>query len=60
MLDKKKLQAAESTFMREFPGGFDHPDMVKMGKKHKMSQMTELVQASFTKKACKDIDATIE
>lgn len=60
MLDKKKLKAAEAAFMQDFPGGFDHPEMVKIGKKHKMSQMTEMVQTSFSKKACKDINATIE
>ena len=36
-------------FLQKYPGGFMHPEMQKMGKKHKMEQMVELTQQSFAK-----------
>lgn len=45
------LKAAEKRFLKEYPGGFDHPDMVALGKKHKMPQLEALATESFAK-AC--------
>ena len=46
----KKLHQAEAQFLNIYPGGFLHPEMQELGKKHKMDQMIELTQQSFEKK----------
>ncbi len=47
----KKLKQAESIFLEKYPGGFEHPYIVAMGKKHKMDTMVALAQESLDK-AC--------
>ena len=46
----EKLHQAETEFLTRFPGGFAHPEMQALGKKHKMDQMIDLSQRSFAKK----------
>ncbi len=46
----KALEQAEKKFLKQYPGGFAHPEMVAIGKKHKMEQLTAFAQASFAKK----------
>jgi len=55
-----RLKAAEKHFMQLYPGGFAHPEMVKIGKKHNVPKMTEFCQQSFSKKACKNTKETCE
>jgi len=42
-----KLKRAEESFLMRYPGGFQDPEMVAMGKKHKMDKMTALAASSF-------------
>ena len=49
-MNKSKLKAAEKTFLKRYPGGFAHPDMVEIGKKHKVDKLTDLARNSFAKK----------
>lgn len=60
MLNKKRLKIAESSFLAQYPGGFEHPDMVAIGKKHRVSKLTEQAQLAFAKKAFKDSQAICE
>lgn len=60
MLNPKKLKLAELEFLQRFPGGFSHSDMQAIGKKHNVTKMVDFAQASFTKKASKDIDTYAE
>ena len=60
MLSQKKLKLAEVEFLQRFPGGFSHPDMQAIGKKHNVTKMVTFAQESFTKKASKDIDSYAE
>lgn len=53
-MDKKKLKAAERRFLDRYPGGFAHPDMVAIGKKHKVEQMVSLAQQAFKKRSFVD------
>lgn len=55
-----KLKRAERIFLNRFPGGFTHPSMVAIGKKHKMDRMTALVQQSFVKKNFRDTADTLQ
>lgn len=43
----EKLKKAEKAFLDRYPGGFKHPEMVAIGKKHKMDKMTEQTQEAF-------------
>ncbi|MBT4034455.1 MAG: hypothetical protein HOB84_06610 [Candidatus Marinimicrobia bacterium] len=44
----EKLKQAEAKFFNMYPGGFEHPDMVAIGKKHKMDKMITSVQEAFS------------
>ncbi|SMF19918.1 hypothetical protein SAMN02745866_01230 [Alteromonadaceae bacterium Bs31] len=57
-MNKSKLKRAEKAFFARYPGGFLHPELVSVGKKHKMDQMISLAQQSFTR-ACFSDPATI-
>ncbi len=59
-MDFAKLKAAEEQFLGAFPGGFENPEMVKIGKKHKMPQMVELCHQLFSKSAFRKVDETCE
>ena len=48
-MNEKKLHQAQLKFLNKYPGGFLHPEMQEIGKKHKMDQMIELTQESFSK-----------
>lgn len=53
-MNLEKLKHAERLFFERFPGGFAHPEMVAIGKKHKMDKMIEFTQTSFAKKNFRD------
>ena len=48
-MNKNKLKQAEHAFMMRYPGGFHHPDMVAIGKKHKVEQIVSETQETFSK-----------
>ena len=50
-MNKAKLKEAEETFIRRYPGGFSHPQMLALTKKHKVEKMKELAQNSFSQEA---------
>ena len=53
------LREAEAKFMAMYPGGFDHPEMVKIGKKHKMQQLETFAKEHFSEAKCDDVDELI-
>ncbi len=50
----QKLKQAEVSFMERYPGGFSHPEMVEIGKKHKMDKLVSFAQESFAKSQFND------
>ncbi len=46
--------------MNRYPGGFSHPDMMAIGKKHKMDKMITSSQAAFARKNFRDTTDIIE
>lgn len=44
----EKLKRAEQAFLERYPGGFRHPEMIEIGKKHKINKMTELTVELFS------------
>ena len=59
-MNLKKLKQAEESFFKRYPGGFNHPEMVAIGKKHKMDKMIALTQESFSKDNFKSQELIIE
>ncbi|MGL1094110.1 hypothetical protein ACSTD2_01065 [Vibrio vulnificus] len=50
-MNMQRLKAAEEAFLLHYPGGFEHPEMVKIGKKHQMPQRVQQAQAFFAPEA---------
>ena len=60
MLNEKKLRTAAAQFLTQYPGGFEHPEMLKVARKHRMDQMVAMTQEAFSKEACRNVTATAE
>ena len=43
-MNLERLLTAEAVFLDRYPGGFSHPDMIAVGKKHRVDQVAELTQ----------------
>ncbi|VAV83610.1 hypothetical protein MNBD_DELTA01-2121 [hydrothermal vent metagenome] len=56
IMNMEKLKDAKDDFMKKYPGGFKHPVIVEIGKKHKMDKMVQLTQESFEKERFGDTD----
>ena len=50
------LKEAEKRFMHDYPGGFNNPEMVEIGKKHKVSKFVTQAQLAFARENFKDDD----
>ena len=48
-MNLQKLKEAEGFFLRKYPEGFQDPEMLAIGKKHKMEQMINFAQDNFKK-----------
>lgn len=59
-MNLKKLKQAEQAFFDRYPGGFDNPEMVAIGKKHKMDKMVEFAQEGFARRNFKLPDLIAE
>ncbi len=54
------LKESEQIFLNMYPEGFQDPEMIKMGKKHRMNQMVELAHKSLSKEALEDLSTATE
>ncbi len=45
-----KLRDAEALFMQKYPGGFEHEEMQRIGKKHNVPKLVEFAQNVLAKK----------
>ena len=54
------LHKAENNFISRYPGGFNNPEMIAIGKKHKMAQMEKLAKESFAEKNFTDPMTIVE
>ncbi|MEZ5357245.1 MAG: hypothetical protein R3F48_00350 [Candidatus Zixiibacteriota bacterium] len=50
----KRLRQAEKEFLNRYPGGFEHPEMLELAKKHKKDKLTNLARDYFAKKNFSD------
>lgn len=46
-MNKARLHAAEQEFLTRYPKGFNSPEMLEIGKKHKMDKMIQQAQSEF-------------
>ncbi len=53
-MNERVLKEAEGKFLRQYPGGFNHPSMLALGKKHKMDSLEKFAKESFSKEAFKE------
>ncbi len=47
-MNLEKLALAEKYFLQRYPGGFNHPELQELSKKHKMEKITSLAQEQFS------------
>ncbi len=59
-MDINKLKQAEEAFFNRYPGGFDHPELIEIGKKHKMDKMVSFTQESFARENFRMPDMIVE
>ena len=59
-MNMEKLKRAEEFFLTRYPGGFSHPEMMAIGKKHKMDKIIALSAELFAKKNFRDPPEIIE
>ncbi|RJP94669.1 MAG: hypothetical protein C4518_02985 [Desulfobacteraceae bacterium] len=59
-MNLEKLKKAADRFLKRYPGGFNHPEMVAIGKKHKMDAMTLFSQEAFSKEKFDSSETVIE
>lgn len=58
-MNKTKLKEAEEKFIMRFPGGFSHPQMLELTKKHKVEKMKKLAQDSFAPEQFEHADSIV-
>lgn len=56
----EKLKNAERQFLMTYPEGFESPEMVEIGKKHKMEKLIEYAKAHFGPSAFEDTHGMLE
>ncbi|MFT6389889.1 MAG: hypothetical protein ACJAUP_003284 [Cellvibrionaceae bacterium] len=54
------MKRLEGDFLIQYPTDFNGPEMVEIGKNHKMSKMIELSQEWLTKEACANPNVTAD
>ncbi|MCK8060397.1 MULTISPECIES: hypothetical protein [unclassified Fusibacter] len=59
-MNAQKLSQAEEQFFMRYPDGFDSPEMIAIGKKHRMDKLIEFAHQHFHIGAFEDVDTVIE
>ena len=59
-MNLNKLKQAEESFFNRYPGGFESPEMMEIGKKHKMDKMIAFAQEGFVKRNFKLPDLIVD
>jgi hypothetical protein len=59
-MNTEKLKQAEKNFLNRYPGGFTHPEMMEISKKHKPEKMFNMARERFGKEKFSDSEGIIE
>lgn len=58
-MNEKALHSAAKRFLKDNPGGFDHPDLQEILNRHKTKEMAALVKKDFNKAAFEDVETVL-
>lgn len=58
-MNVEKLKQAQARFLLQYPGGFAHPEMIAIAKKHRVERMNRLAQESFALPQFADTDGIV-
>ena len=59
-MNVRKLKDAEKAFLALYPQGFNSPEMMEMGKKHKMDKLVTFAHESFSPDALENAKEAAE
>jgi len=59
-MNREKLKLAEKAFLSRYPEGFSSPEMLEIGKKHKMEKMIKMAGEGLSQDKFVDTDAVLE
>ncbi|MBI9108026.1 MAG: hypothetical protein JEZ04_14860 [Spirochaetales bacterium] len=59
-MNREKLILAQKSFLNRYPEGFDSPEMMEIGKKHKLAKMTKMAREGLAPESFDDTDAVLE
>jgi hypothetical protein len=59
-MNTNNLHQAEARFLLTYPGGFEHPEIKLIAKKHKIEKMVQQTQEAFTLEKMEDVDLFCE
>lgn len=59
-MNLRRLKSSEQAFFKAYPGGFDHPEMIAIGKKHKVDRLSEFCQSAFASEQFSRRDELLE
>jgi hypothetical protein len=59
-MNLKRLKEAEAAFLKRYPGGFTHPEMIEVVKKHQPEKMRRLAAERFAKAKFSNTDELVE
>lgn len=59
-MNYEKLKEAEEKFFMDYPEGFNDPEMIKIGKKHKLGKISEFANEVFTPEKFENVDQVCE
>ena len=59
-MNLERLYTAQTVFLDRYPGGFAHPDMVEIGKKHRVDKIVEQTQSLLAKPVFKSQAQALE
>ena len=59
-MNLERLYTAQTVFLDRYPGGFAHPDMVEIGKKHRVDKIAEQTQSLLAKPVFKSQAQALE
>lgn len=59
-MDAKRLKQAERDFLCRYPGGFEHPDMQEIVRKHTKARVGDFAREHLARKNFSDSDAIVD
>ena len=59
-MNREKLKLAEKMFLSRYPEGFKSPEMIEIGKKHKIEKMVKMTQEGLAQDRFGDTDTVLE